>query len=252
MVVLAVGMVTFFAAVSLFAGKQGKTEFSQAMHDIQTRVQSIINEVRTSTFPDATQYSCSISAGGSPTLTPVASGTGTNEDCIFLGKAVHIVPPSNPNRIGIYTVLGSRLTKTDEPPTTYNSVNATGVNPEGMIDYPELNDAYTLPFGVTVLSAREDTQPITETYMMGFYNSLQSSATTDQGSQALTTIGYLGFNSDAPGQIKNAIDGDVGTQAFSKSWTICFQSSASNEKAELVVNSSFSGVTTSVNYKECT
>lgn len=254
MVVLAVGMATFFAAASLLTGRQGKTEFSQAMHDIQTRVQSIINDVRVSSFPDASNYTCEVGGSGRPNLSGGSSGAGTNTECIFLGKALHLIPSADPDRMDVYPVLGSRLARSGDPPTTYDSDNNTGVNPESITDISDLIETYTLPFGVTMLSARENTTPATETYLMGFYNSLQSSATDDQGSQVLTTIGYIGFNEANPNQARTAIRG-VGSGswplAFSKSWTICFESGTSTQNAELVVNASFSGVTASVNYTDC-
>lgn len=250
MVVLAISSVVFFAAVTVFQGKQGKTEFSQGMHDIDSEFHSIVNDVGVSTFPD-TNKKCTAKDQGSgvgqrPELSGFAvNGTGTNQDCIFLGKAVQLDDQSNPNLINIFTVLGVRV---------FNGTVVTDFANAQPEPQDSLTEQYTLPFGITVKSAKADTDSAKQTEMAGFYNSLQPSSGTDEGSQSLMTLAYTGFetkNNSAAG-VKQAIRGlgpTPGEQA--KSWTICFQSGTSNETAFLAIKASAGGITTNVTYGSC-
>ena len=255
LIVLVVSLVVFFAAVTVFSGKQGKTEFAQAMRDVESQIQAAINDVRVSTYPDASNYICAIDPlSQRPRLTSGTSGTGTNTACIFLGKAIHLIPNtgSTPDGLKVYTVLGNR-TKigSNEAITNFDEVNAEPIM--GLGGNPDLTESYNIIFGIRTLSAREDSSSGQDTYLMGFYNSLHSTASAAEGSQTLKTIGYVGVrNYSAPGQVQTSIRG-VGPaiEANSKIWTICFQSGTSNETAQLIVNSSFSGATTQVKYTSC-
>jgi len=257
LVVLAVGMIIFFSAVLLFAGKQGKTQFSQAMRDIESQVQSIVNDVGVSTFPEASAYSCSVQIDlGDPSLKPRPrlldsdAATGTNTECIFLGKAIFIDAnddSNTPDVFNIYTVLGRRADGT-EVITSFDEANPESITgPPSAVD---LTETYSIPFRAKVVKASEDVQPSSDTYLMGFYNSLQPAGSIAQGSQSVITKGYPGINPGSKGNVKNSIRGIL-PSVPSKVWTICFQSGTSNETAQLIVNSSSAGVTTEVKYTIC-
>lgn len=269
LVVLAVGLVTFFAAVSLLAGRQGKTEFSQAMRDIQTKFDSIVNSVKVSNFPDASGYQCEIDSNDRPRI--VSGGTielGENEQCLFLGKAIQLdnSPSGPPHRLFIYTILGRTKDNSNKIVTDFDDTNPSPIiSPPSGPSELDLTETYTLPFGVTILSAHEDQVPIATTDLMGFYNSLQSSALSSPGSQSLITKGYAGFRTrnypaNPKAQVLQSIQSTTddtfppGAPAAvnSRQWTICFRSSRSSETTELIVNSSLSGVTTTLNYRACT
>ena len=255
MVVLAVGLVTFLAAVSLLAGKQGKTEFSQAMRDVQTQIQSVVNDVGVSNYPDAGSTECRIGPDNRPRLVNDASptGTGTNTQCIFLGKAIQLDNSTDPpHKLNVYTIVGRTKDASNQTITDFNEANPSPIM--GPPSDVNLTEDYTIPFSAAVLSAKEDQQPDRETDLMGFYNSLQPTGPAAQGSQNLLAKGYAGFDSqDATADVKAAIEDRMPgvTIVDSRRWTICFQSGTSDEKAELVVNISYSGVTTSLTYTDC-
>ena len=257
LVVLAVGVIIFFAAIALLGGRQGKTEFSQAMRDVESQMQSVVNDVGVSLFPNSGNYDCTLS-GGKPSLSTTTAGTGTNQDCIFLGKAVEVDNSSDPNQLIVFTVLGSRLSGGNIV-SSITETNILDANPvpftiSGGSSAPDLTETYVIPFGVQVVSARTDKDPgpNTQTFLTGFYNGQQSA--TDQGSLSLLTLGYIGLkNTGAPGQIKNSIEKNtphVGTAI--KKWSLCFQSGTSNEMATLNILSSAAGISTSVVYEDCT
>jgi type II secretory pathway pseudopilin PulG len=247
LIVLAVSVIVFFAAVLVFAGKQGKTEFAQAMRDIESRIQTAVNDVSVSMFPYAENYTCSVPPPDNrPVLTPLSGTTqetGSNTACIFLGKAVQLKTDNNPNQIIVYTVLGRRADNSGLAVTKLDDAN-----PEAIINIPQLIETYNIPWGANVLSAREDTAPSTNTYLVGFYNSLQPISSAE-GSQSILAKGYVGFPSNgSPGLVQTAVRGAAND---SKVWTICVQSGTSVETAQLIINTSLAGATTQIKYTTC-
>jgi len=260
MVVLAVSSIIFLAVVTMFNGKQNRTQFSQAMQDIKSQVNSMLNEVGDSVFANANNYDCS-TATGKPVLSNAASpGNGKNSDCVYLGKAVRVGgdPDKDLNQFVIYTVLGTRTDSTGSI-TTFKVDNFEDANPTviaGTSSDPNLTESYDFPFGVTVKSAHEDTDPGTETDLMGFYNGQQGA--NQQGSLSLLTIGYVGYknkgNTDPGGQVLNLVSTNKGVGrpvGASKTWTICFASGGSSQTATLTVTSSTAGLTSDINFVNC-
>ncbi|HEX5395389.1 MAG TPA: prepilin-type N-terminal cleavage/methylation domain-containing protein [Candidatus Saccharimonadales bacterium] len=256
LVVLTVGVIIFFAAITLFAGKQGKTEFSQSMRDVEAQMQSVVNDVSVSLFPNEDKYDCTVTGGGRPTLAPSSEGTGTSQDCIFLGKAVYIDNSSDPNRLLVYTVIGSRLDNSGNlisqinDPASFLNARPEAFTPDtGSGSAPDITEKYQIPFSATVVSARtEKNLGNSQTYLVGFYNGQQSS--TDQGSLSLMTLGYTNLTNAS--QVAASIRNNAPRSGeITKSWNICFQSGTSNEMATLKVLSSSAGISTSVNYGTC-
>src|SRR3990167_10157354 len=81
LIVLAITGLLFISAVTLFRGKQTQTQFNQAMHDLESKIQSIANVVKSGSFPDSENYNCFRRGTGTPGLTGSGgSGTGKNEE----------------------------------------------------------------------------------------------------------------------------------------------------------------------------
>jgi hypothetical protein len=210
-------------------------------------------------FPNADQYTCSVS-GSLPALSS-GGGTGSNQDCVFLGKAVRVEVNSDPQQLIIYTVLGTRLDSGGNIVGTIDAGNFTDARPKPFTigeasGYPNLTEAYNIPAGMTVVTSKTDldTTSNAETYLVGFYNGQQSTA--QQGSLSLLTLGYSGLKTkDNPGadnQIINSIEKNSPRSGEPiKSWDLCFQSGTSDEMAKLVVSTSAAGISTSIVYGDC-
>jgi prepilin-type N-terminal cleavage/methylation domain-containing protein len=256
MIVLAVSSVMFFAATTLLANKQGKTEFSQAMRDIETQIQSVVNDVGVSRYP-ATDSLCETNpATGRPRLVnSPGGGIGTSQECLFLGKAIFLDAQPSPKQLRIYSVLSRSTTPGGAVITNFEQAT-----PEPMMSEfstPHLTEFYTLPFGVSIVSATQDI-PVSSffspTYMMGFYNSLQNQNSTP-GSQSIKTIGYAGVRSTSSAGTRRAAVRETTPlvrPVDSKAWIICLQSGTSSERARLTINASSSGITTKLDFINCT
>lgn len=252
-IVLAISGAIFLSAVTIFAGKQARTQFSQAMQDVNSQIQSYISDVRVSLFPGAGQYTCSVS-GGRPQLSPASPGddtTGTSQDCIFLGKALFVDKTTTPGTIKSYTVLGTRLNQANSKVATSFSQS----NPEAVLD-DNLVEKYTLGANSTVKSSKvTDSSGVeSDTNLVGFYNSL--STTSNSGSQSLAAYGYLGFpDNPGSGRLKTALEqataGSPDPLTPITKWKVCFASGTTNQTALLTVTPSSAGVTANLEYTAC-
>ena len=85
MIVLAVSGLILFIAVGFTSGRQAKTAFYTSVANMNSQINSVIDEVRSGQYSD-TNFKCSknISTGN---IDIASSGSqGTNLDCIFAGK----------------------------------------------------------------------------------------------------------------------------------------------------------------------
>src|SRR5438309_338070 len=112
MIVLAVSTLLLFAAIRVFSGSQGETQFSQAMQDINSKIQNYINQIKAGNYQGSEGFKCDVQvepSGVRPYLTPSGTDTvGTNEKCVFLGRAIQVI--ENGGTMYVYTVIGTRNT----------------------------------------------------------------------------------------------------------------------------------------------
>jgi prepilin-type N-terminal cleavage/methylation domain-containing protein len=106
LIVLAVTGALLSMALFTFSGQQNKVEFSQAVRDIQSVIQTTANEVSAGYYPSSNQVTCSVGASG-PILGVGASEQGSNTGCIFLGKVMQFdIHGSNGVGFTVYPIAG--------------------------------------------------------------------------------------------------------------------------------------------------
>jgi len=246
-----------FAGVALtFEGQRGKTDFQQGMRDLASKLQANVDQVGTGVFPGSSDYNCSgafVSGNTRATLSAGSGNLGTNRGCIFLGMAVRVSPSQQ--TIYFYPVLGNQYTATGD---TVTSLAAALPNPaaddSGIID--GLVEQYSTPWG-TLQSSQVTHGIVTDSYMVGFYNSLQDGYnSTTAGGQSIEALGYP-YTSANPTDtgIQNCIQQISGGGCFStpliSSWSLCYSSSGSNQTALLTVAPTPGGLTTNLNFTSC-
>lgn len=118
LIVLAVSTAMFVAVVAVFSGRQARVEFTQAVRDFEARLNGIIGDVSNG-FYDA-DFVCTVS-GGAPNINLNQIGTtGTNEDCIFLGKTLEPrISEDGGKTSTIHTIVGRRLGDTGADVESY-------------------------------------------------------------------------------------------------------------------------------------
>lgn len=119
MITMAVSAAMLVMTVILFNGQQRKTQFAQSVRDLQETLQDIQNDTATGYFPNST-YVCSATPTG-PQISAGSGVQGTNQDCIFLGKAIHF----KKNSMEIYPIVGNRKDASLATATFQTSLPAT-------------------------------------------------------------------------------------------------------------------------------
>jgi type II secretory pathway pseudopilin PulG len=245
MIVLAISVVLFFSAITVFYSQRTSTNFSQAMQDVNSSIQHYANQVVTSSYPGSENYSCKVS-GGRATLVSPATGAGST--CLFLGLAILALPGQT--TLQIYTVLGNKDLYANGPCGGIGgtALTITCAQPEVAMlgGTPKLNGTYTLSGGATVVYSHVVVSgATTPNYdLVGFYNGLQSdTAAASSGTGALVLRGY---NLQNASQLNNCIEenGVCGNKTVLNQWLLCFQDGGSSNKELLTINSAPGGIST--------
>ncbi len=144
MIVLAVTGALFASAVYFIAGQQAKTEFTTGIRDIESQIQDIMNDTITGYYNSTGNFSCEATAAG-PQINAVASEQGTNEDCIFIGRALQFaVGGTNEEGFNVYNIIGLRQTSPGGRPRDVATISeAQPVAMDG-----EAIDKRTTTFGI--------------------------------------------------------------------------------------------------------
>jgi prepilin-type N-terminal cleavage/methylation domain-containing protein len=107
MIVLAVSGALFVSAVLLINGRQQRTQFDQSIREVRSQIQQTVNEVSNGFYPDFSNFTCTVTGSGPPTFALASGGQGTNEGCIFLGKAIQFgVEGTDPEEFRVLNIAG--------------------------------------------------------------------------------------------------------------------------------------------------
>jgi len=117
LIVLAVTAGMFVVAALAFSGQQEKTRFTQGTRDAESKILDVANDVSAGFFAETDEWECLPSATSSPIVqrSSLGAGQGTNQACIFIGKALQFGPDdancsNNCTTMRIATVVGHRTT----------------------------------------------------------------------------------------------------------------------------------------------
>jgi prepilin-type N-terminal cleavage/methylation domain-containing protein len=266
LLVLAISSVLFLGVTTIFGSGRKNTEFSQAIYDIQSKVKQYAVQVSTGNFLETTQYTCAQSPSSlRATLTLGASAsTNSNQDCIYLGKA--LLPVIGSSDIYVYDVLGLR--------NAHNGITDTGLyvknvgeampEPAGSRDAGNaftylFTDKYTLANGTKILSAKTNGTP---GGILKIYSTFQNNNTTSRGITAYSnTYTYQAGDEQASGfaetnaRLRNCIE-EVSTCVTAtdltvNGWQLCIQTDSAHQGI-LTVKPSSNGLITKVTITSCT
>lgn len=156
MIFMAVSSVLAVGALRLVGGQQAKTEFAQAVRDLDLRLQDAINDVSTGYYVNKNNFTCSASPGG-PSIVSGAGAQGQNKDCIVLGQVVEF-GVNNGQEIRLYPVVGLR--QAGSPPkdvTTLAEAQPTAIAKTSVADtVPDGTQIEALLYGLRVKSVTYD------------------------------------------------------------------------------------------------
>ncbi len=202
MLFLAISAALLAGALVAVGGKNAETQFSQSMRDVNSKVQSWMNDVSDG-FPgsgSATNYSCT-----TPVNRPkLSTGSGSVQpECIFLGKALQFTTTGScsgcvsgqSGKIIAYSIFGRRAQPNGELVSNMGQampIAATGYDNSGL----DFTETYLLGGGLNLksVSSTVESYPGTITgadQLIGFFNSLgTATASAANGSNDLTAVAY--------------------------------------------------------------
>lgn len=153
MIVLAVTGALFMAAMLMLSGQQGKAQFNEAIRDLDSKIRDNMNDVSTGNYGINTNIACTTSANG-PVITSFVSDTqGTNEDCVFIGRAFNF---TDTNQARIYPIVGLRRPSggsteasnvSESQPRALAPTGGTDTTPNG-------SETYNLKGGISIAWVR--------------------------------------------------------------------------------------------------
>lgn len=256
MIVLSISALMLVTATTVFGGKRERTEFSQAVYDLQSKFQTWANSVSSESVPGLSDYTCQVSGGGSagPVLTySPGSGGSSATDCIYLGQAlVTPTPASAADTIYSYSVFGLRtIHGPGGVDTGVFPSSADEANPDMAVDgsnNPVLTETYPLLNGLTIKSAKASNSGAESDILM-FYSSLQNSNLS--GNEISVTSFQKSYNNNNPNTVRQCIRGNAGCNSASKTtyfndltWDICVTDNT--RTAKMTVTGTPTGIATKI------
>lgn len=141
LIVLAASGLMFVIAANFISNKQGVTAFNTGVNELASQIQDTIEEVTNGQYSDV-PIDCSGSAGSisATAVSDPAIGTGSNQDCLFLGKVLHFQVDNDLTKYEKISVAGSRRNTgggvvdniNDASPTAIIGLTATQSVPQNL------------------------------------------------------------------------------------------------------------------------
>lgn len=257
MIVLAVSGGLLVSAMFMISGQQQRTEFSQAIREVDSQIQDVLNDVSTGYYANTSNFRCD-GTTGRPSLQTVVTGDsqGSNRDCIFIGRVMHFgVAGSDREGFNVYNVVGLRLALSGG--AYANSQTLAQAKPTAMApgsgdtaSFPDSTDRKRLRYGLRLASMRVDGQPVGA---VGFFGSLSPGGGSTggnllSGAQTVNLVPVPGTNLDRSAtqtvDAINALDTAAVNINPSNGVVLCFQSGGTNEYGLITIGSNARRLTT--------
>lgn len=109
LIFLAVTTALLISGMLLINGQERKTRFTQSLNDIREQIDGLINNVATGYYFNNENFSCSTFLNGQPNYPLLVGQRGTNERCIYLGRAIQFRVGGVDQNISIFTIGGRQF-----------------------------------------------------------------------------------------------------------------------------------------------
>lgn len=257
MIVLAVTGALFLLASVAVSGEQNRTEFQQAINNIQSSIQQAINQVASGDYP-TTNIKCD-GTSGALSIGGNGNGQGTNTGCVFLGKVLQFgVQGPEPQQYVAHTIAGLQCIGGTiggvQPPSgvacdgTLQQTDPVAVAPGQMThtNYPNASVTSSLQYGLMVpangmkyIDGSGISHPIGA---VAFISSLNNDTGSDLlfGSQQIDMYPVTGTSlNKPPNQTVDKIDSNLATSPKDPAGgvQICFASGTTNESGLISIGS---------------
>jgi Tfp pilus assembly protein FimT len=181
MIFLTISGALLIGAFGLFNGRIQRTQFTQGVQQIATRIQNTANEVSTGTFPDNPSFVCSVTGNSAPAISVGTAPQGTQSQCIFVGKVINLtvggngtgctdpVATSNCQKADVYTAVGRRTTDGTTQVTTLTGT--TGAFPRLVVGNPNITQSFEYGNSIRVTGVYQETTPLQPISGIGLFQS---------------------------------------------------------------------------------
>lgn len=249
MIFLVVTAGLFASAMLLINGQEAKTEFYQAVRDVNTQILDVINDVATGYYNNPTGFTCIYGAAGPVATVAAADTQGTNDQCIFIGRVISFGIHGDDTTFSIFNVIGNRQngSAVDAPLVTDlaqarpTPLSRWSGGPPG---FPDTHHTSLLPGGLTVGSMKYTDGGATFTPLgsVGIFStfSTYTSGVLNSGSQTANLIPVLGSewaNQTNTQDIARNIYINAATSPKDPSGgvEVCFNSGGTNQHATITI-----------------
>jgi type II secretory pathway pseudopilin PulG len=226
MIVLAVSALLATSAMLMINGKQNATQFQVANNNLRQQLEQLINETANGFYPTTGNFTCNATTTPISISTVAGKAQGTNNNCIFLGKALALGTGGDQETIIVYPLIGKRVVSvgsTTKDVTNFDDADPTALSSDGGT-YPDAADYktafktqnglsldhvdYTDANGAVIAKSHEKYAVFAFVYQLGQYAT--ADATQGSTTQQLDLYEYDLQNShwpngSAPGDSENVV-----------------------------------------------
>lgn len=243
LIVLAVTSAMFLIAMLAFRGQHDRTQFNQSIRDTQSKIQDVANDVTAGYFPQVDGWSCQRGDGVNKPEVVTSSGStqGTNQQCIFVGKAIHFGVADdecsdNCTELHIVTMIGNR--KVTTATGTKDVENLEEANLAAASADSPYNESYTLLYGMGVSRVVDgDGKNLSGVAVLSSLGNYNSSGDAVAGSQTSTMYGIpgtLGTSAAAFEDAANTISENAADYKIDEA-IVCLRDAVTNGRVAAVV-----------------
>lgn len=262
----------FIGVVAVFSNSRVNVEFNQAKVDIETKIKGYVNQVSTGDFSWDETHRCLRDADVSWQRPTIVNTPGTRQQCVYMGKALHVVEGGN--KIRVYDVLGLRnkfvggadsnqpaVTEDDAKPevalsrdnTTCSNASSTIIGtPAGNFCYLFVEE-FILPVNLTVTYARSGS---TSANILKIYSNLSSGSSSSRGLDIYANSYTAQESHTTNATVRDCIRGNSPCNSKvsnfqTNGWDLCIQNSDDSRRAKINLKPTFTSVVTTITDGQC-
>jgi type II secretory pathway pseudopilin PulG len=144
MIFLTISVIVFGSAVVTINNQNSRTAFAQSARDVELQLQDVFNDVETGYYPTSTGFSCTYNGDDPDIKEANPKAQGSNENCIFIGRAIQFGRNGAKDQVATATIVGKRLI--DDQDVT----NIQDAHPTLLEEFVGRKDVYRLSSDVEI------------------------------------------------------------------------------------------------------
>ncbi len=132
LIVLSVTSILLVSALAMINGRQGRTQFSTGVREIESILRDSLNDVNNGVLPSVPNLECDLSGNSAPILRYGSTGDtlAKNEKCVLAGKAIQLGNATENEQYTTYYLAGRRLDQFNDPVKDFVNLKPTAIHPD--------------------------------------------------------------------------------------------------------------------------